>query len=107
MKNNEFIFKLYETGILQDFDFIYFEFYQQKNSIKLIDEEYCFKGNFNDFVKHLKFFGFKFKDFNLMNFQIFNRKFELIAFNDIEDLRKLIEEGEDLAIKIEVINDLI
>jgi acetylornithine/succinyldiaminopimelate/putrescine aminotransferase len=42
-----------------------------------------------------------------MNFQIFNRKFELIAFNDIEDLRKLIEEGEDLAIKIEVINDLI
>ena len=65
MKNNEFIFKMYEAGILQDFDFIYFEFYQQTNSIKLIDEEYCFKGKFEDFVKHLKYFGFKFKDFNL------------------------------------------
>ena len=107
MKNNEFIFKMYEAGILQDFDFIYFEFYQQTNSIKLIDEEYCFKGKFEDFVKHLKYFGFKFKDFNLINFQIFNRRFELIAFNELEDIQKLIDEGEDLAIKIEVINDLI
>ncbi len=107
MKNNEFIFKMYEAGILQDFDFIYFEFYQQTNSIKLIDEEYCFKGKFEGFVKHLKYFGFKFKDFNLINFQIFNRRFELIAFNELEDIQKLIDEGEDLAIKIEVINDLI
>ncbi len=107
MKNNEFIFKMYEAGILQDLDYIYFEFYQQTNSIKLIDLEYCFKGKYEDFVKHLKFFGFKFKDFNLINWQIFNRHFELVTFKDLEDLRKLIDSGEDLAIKIEVINDLV